>query len=256
MNEIDKKIENLIDQQLLDEKSINFSDQNDQQQLDFELQLQKKIDDSLSRLFPVEPTQEAAHRKKMETLISDSKSDSKSKSKLPERRRMAVRVCVLAASLMLLATMVFWQNGKDDQVAVFKRQPLVVLFEEAVDRGFQPYYVCNEPARFAEEFRRRLGVPLRLSEMPEHKKMVGIAVSGGVSRKTTAMLGKVNDEPVLVFVDNLSKDDEQMRSQVGKQTGKNGEYHVSRTEKDGLVYYEISSIEGAQLIEFFETVDQ
>jgi len=126
MNEIDKKIENLIDQQLLDEKSINFSDQNDQQQLDFELQLQKKIDDSLSRLFPIEPTQEAAHRKKMEFLISDSKSDSKSKSKLPERRRMAVRVCVLAASLMLLATMVFWQNGKDDQVAVFKRQPLVL----------------------------------------------------------------------------------------------------------------------------------
>ena len=65
------------------------------------------------------------------------------------------------------------------------------------------------------------------------------------------MLGSVNGKPVLVFVDNLSDDDEQMRSQVGKHDG----YHVSRATKDGLVFYEISEYEDAQLIEYFERVE-
>jgi len=245
MNEFDKRIEGLIDQQTSDrEFLVDPVDYHDQEQVDFELQLQNKIDASLGRNFPTEPVKESVHRQKMEALVS--------KSKLPERRKLAVRAMVLAASLLLLASLVFLQPKKHGSTEIaFKRKPLAVLFEDSVSRGFKPYYVCDDPVRFAAEFQKHQGVPLRLAEMPKHKKMVGISYMGGVARETTSMLGRVNDKPVLVFVDNLSNDDEQMQSQVGKT----GEYYVHRATKDGLVYYEVSGFEDAQLIEYFEQVD-
>lgn len=243
MNDIDKRIERLIDQPSSNGKSTDPVEYNDQEQVDFELQLQKKIDASLGRLFPVEPIKESVHRQRVETLVS--------KSKVPERRKLAVQVLVLAASLLLLASLVFLQlNQRDSSEIAFERKPLAKLYQVSLDRGFKPYYVCDDPERFASQFEKQVGVPLRLAEMPVHKQMVGIDFLGGVSRITTAMLGRVNDEPVLVFVDKESNDDEQMRSQVGK----NGDYYVSRATKEGLVFYEISGFEDGQLIEYFERV--
>ena len=241
MNEIDKKIERLIDQQSLSGKSTDPIEYGDQQQLDFELQLQEKIDASLRRSFPAEPIKESLHREKMEALVASSR--------LPERRSMAIRVMVLAASVMLLASLtilpILQRNSPD---IGFTREPLAELYQDSLDRGFKPYYDCSDPVLFASQFDENLGVALRLAEMPEHKKMLGLAFFGGISRKTTAMLGQVNDKPVLVFVDNLSEDDEKMRSQVGKS----GKYHISRATKDDLVFYEISEFEDAHLIEYFE----
>ena len=240
MSEIDEKIEKLIDQQL-DGKSPDLTSDDDQQQVNFELQLQKMIDASLARSFPTEPTKELVHRKKMEDMVSDSKSTG--------RRSVAGRILVLAALVLILVGLAFWlssQNGPSDPD--FVRQSMASLYEKAVDRGFKPYYVCDDPVRFAAEFKKRQGVELQLGDMPEHKRMLGISYLGGVSRASTVMLGLANDEPVLVFVDKLSNDDEEMRAQVGKQ----GEYHVSRTTKHGLVFYEVSGFENAQLIEYFE----
>jgi len=231
----------LIDQQSSDGESTDRIEFSDQQQLDFELQLQKKIDASLRRNFPVEPIKESLHREKMDALVA--------RSRLPERRRMAVRVMVLAASVLLLASLTFLPlNRRDSSVVIFTPVPLAELYQSSLDRGFKPYYDCSDPVRFAAQFEKQQGVPLRLAEMPEHKKMVGIAFMGGVSRTTTAMLGRVNDEPVLVFVDKLSSDSERMLSQVGKS----GQYHISRSTKEGLVFYEISEFEDAQLLEYFE----
>ena len=245
MNGIDKEIERLIDQQSLDGQATDLLEYDDQEQLTFELELQKKIDASLRRSFSSEPTGELVHRKKMENLVSNSKS--------PDRRQMAFRIAVLAASLLLLASALVWQGNTNDSTEIgYNREPLAELYQKTLDRGFKPYYFCEDPDRFAEQFQKQLDAPLRLSEMPAHKKMVGITFIGGVSRKTTSMLGLVNDKPVLVFVDKISNDDQGMRSQVGKS----GRYHVSRATKDGLVFYEVSGHEDAQLIEYFERIDQ
>jgi hypothetical protein len=241
MKQFDEKIELLIDQQALAEEVNDGAVSADQQKVDFELQLQQKIDASLGRLFTSEPVKEATHRRKIETLVS--------RSKVPDRRSSAVRILVLAASVMLLASLVFWQfDQRKTSEIVYQRKPLVDLYQDSLDRGFRPYYVCDDPVRFAAQFEKQLGVPLRLAEMPEHKRMAGISFLGGVSRKTTAMLGRVNNEPVLVFVDELSKDDDQMQEQVGE----NGQFHVSRATKDGLVFYEISKFKDGQFIEYFE----
>lgn len=253
MNEIDNKIERLIDQQSTLGKSPDLSQHDDQQQLQFELQLQKKIDAALGRKFPLEPIAESEHREKIQTLISNSEETSVSNSRSPDRSTTPVWALVLAASVLFLVGLLIWQSSKSDSPpdVKYNRQSLAMLYKDTVDRGFKPYYVCDERERFAAEFETRLGVPLRLAEMPEHKQMVGITLVGGVSRITTSMLGLVNDEPVLVFVDTLSNDDEEMRAQVGKTDG----YHISRTAKHGLVFYEVSGFEDPQLIEYFERVD-
>ena len=252
MNEIDKKIESLIDQQSMHGNSSDLAGYDNQEQLQFELQLQKKIDAALGRNFPSEPVVELEHRKKMEALISNSKQTSVSKSQSPDRRTMIVRSLVLAASVLLLVGLAWQFYGDDSDNVHFSRRTLASLYKDTVDRGFRPYYPCNEPARFAAEFEGRLGVPLRLAEMPEHKRMTGITLVGGISRKTTSMLGLVNDQPVLVFVDRLSEDDEVMRAQVGKGEG----CYISRTVKHGLVFYEVSGFEAPQLLEYFERVDR
>lgn len=243
MNDINEKIEKLIDQRSLDRESLDPM-VHDDQQVNFELQLQEKINASLARNFPSKPTEESVHREKIETLISNSK--------LKERPKVVARIWALAASVLLLIGIAFWwYSNQGPSGPGFTPISLATLYEDTVEGGFKPYYVCDDPVRFAAEFEKRQGVPLRLGQLPEHKQMVGISYIGGVSRKTTSMLGSVNGKPVLVFVDNLSDDDEQMRSQVGKHDG----YHVSRATKDGLVFYEISEYEDAQLIEYFERVE-
>jgi len=187
----------------------------------------------------------------METLVSDSQETSVSNSKLPDRRTTVVRALVLAASVMLMVGLIWQFYESDPPVPGFQRKALAKLYKKTVDRGFKPYYVCDEPERFAAEFKKRQGIELQLAKMPEHKQMSGIALLGGISRTTTAMLGYVNEEPVLVFVDKLSNDDEDMRAQVGEADG----YYVSRSTKLGLVFYEVSGFEDAQLIEYFERFD-
>jgi len=243
MSDFDEKIEGLLDQQSLGRASTDPAKYDDQQ-MGFEMQLQSMIDASLARSFPSAPVSDSVHRKKMEALIS--------LSKLKSRPKVAPVAWVLAASVLLLIGFAAWQSNPGPPEPGFVRQSLAVLYEDTVDRGFRPYYVCDEPERFAAQFEKQQGVALRLGEMPEHKQMVGISFLGGVSRKTTSMLGLVNGKPVLVFVDNVSNDDEQMRSQVGKCD----QHNVSRTIKDGLVFYEVSEFEDAQLIEYFELDDQ
>ena len=251
MNEIDNKIERLIDQQSMHGKSPDLSEHDDRQQLQFELQLQKKIDAALGRKFPSEPVAESEYRKKIEALVSNAEEPSV--SKLQKRSALPVRVLVLAASVLFMVGVFSWLFVESDPSgAVFNRKPLAKLYKDSVDRGFKPYYFCEDPVLFAEQFETNVGVPLRLAEMPEHKQMVGIAFDGGVTRKTTSMLGLVNDQPVLVFVDKLSNDDEKMQAQVGKSDG----YNIFRTTKHGLVYYEVSGFEEAQLIEYFERIDR
>jgi len=243
MSDFDKKIEALLDQRSLDQESIDTKEL-DGQQVSLEMQLQARIDASLARSFSLVPVDDSRHRKKMEALIS--------KSELKSRSKVVAVAWVLAASVLLLIGFASWQGNQGLTKPGFVRQPLAVLYEDAVERGFKPYYKCDDPERFAAQFEKQQGVALRLGEMPEHKQMVGISFLGGVSRKTTSMLGLVNGKPVLVLVDNLSNDDEQMRSQVGKSD----QHHVSRTTKDGLVFYEISEFEDAQLVEYFERDDQ
>ena len=241
-----EKVEQALDQQS-DANNTIAGDSQDQEEIAFDLQLQSKIDASLARSMASGQLSSESHNTQMMDSVRKTAPKPKRQG-LPKSR-----LWVLAASILIMVSVAYWQagNSNPDTGGVFVPQPLAMLFEDTVERGFKPYYVCDEPDRFAQQFQDRQGTPLRLLPMPEKQRMVGIAYLGGISREATAMLGLVDEQPVLVFVDRFANDNEKMRQQVGKTTDG---YYVSRVSKDGLVFYEVSSFETPQFVDYLEIV--
>jgi hypothetical protein len=71
--------------------------------------------------------------------------------------------------------------------------------------------------------------------------MLGLSYPGGLSRDTTAMLCKVDGKPVMVFVDRPSKDQPLAVEHADAKT------HVFRQERDGLVFYEVTPLDGPKV---------
>ena len=243
MSERDERIEKYLDDQPEHLSLPEDLNADEQEQWAFELQLQHKLDASLNRQFGIGPVDSKTHRKQIEAMLLDADGTPAG------RWKSRASKWVLAASIVLLASLGYWQfGGMRDETIQFKRVPLVELYQDTIERGFKPYYVCDDPPRFAAEFEKRQGVPLRLSEMPAQHEMVGISYLGGISREATVMLGLAAESPVLVFVDRLSNDDEKLKQQVGP----NGDLYVWRGEKEGLVFYEVSQFDQPQLVQYFE----
>ncbi len=222
-------------------------------------ELQGDIDQSLKRMFTFEsldaPAIEAyiagklsagsqAHGESIEEPLVSLNSKPPSKSNW---LRLAI-----AASLFLAAGMAIWQfNGSSDvQTAFFEPTPLAEVYSDSVQRGFRPYYLCNDPERFADTFESRHGQGLLLGTLPDGSRMLGISHLGGVSRLTTAMLCEVDGEKVLVFVDNLASDQRKIAME-----NDNPRLNVFVTTKRGLVFYEVSPLPTPRMTEHLEFLD-
>src|SRR5690606_42083595 len=101
-----------------------------------------------------------------------------------------------------------------------------------------------EADRFAAVFDRRQGQPLKLLPLPKGIEMLGISYPGGLSRDSTAMLCRVDGQPVIVLVDRATAD----RSDAIDNG--NPALHVFREERDGLVFYEVTPFDSARVIEY------
>lgn len=77
--------------------------------------------------------------------------------------------------------------------------------------------------------------------------MLGLSYPGGLSRDTTAMLCMVDESPVMVFVDRAAAD-----SELAAQVASDSEINVFRSERDGLVMYEVSELETPRAMEFLD----
>ncbi|TWT77342.1 hypothetical protein Pla123a_20020 [Posidoniimonas polymericola] len=140
-----------------------------------------------------------------------------------------------------------WLSPRGGPEVAFVERPLSEVYETSVREGFQPYWICDDPAVFAETFRRRQGVPLKLEELPEDRVMAGLSYLGGLSDSSTSMLAHVDGRPVIVVVDRLEKD---WRPPVGhdEQTDLN----VFRVERSGLVLYEVTPLDEPMLLPYFQ----
>jgi hypothetical protein len=118
------------------------------------------------------------------------------------------------------------------------------VYRETVANGFDPYYECRDDERFAATFEQRQGIVLHLAAMPAGKGMLGLSYPGGLSRDTTAMLCRVDDQPVMVFVDRVENDQE--------DAGENSDasLRVQREVRDGLVFYEVAPQGTASVLEY------
>jgi hypothetical protein len=156
--------------------------------------------------------------------------------------RWAAVVGVAAALAWVIAGRIFVLEPLREPA--FFPQPLMALYQQAVGNGFEPYYECREDDRFRDVFLRRQGQALTLATLPDRSAMLGLSYPGGMSRNTTAMLCRVDDQPVMVFVDRVGND----FPDAGR--GVDARLHVFRQQRDGLVFYEVTPFDAPRMIDY------
>jgi anti-sigma-K factor RskA len=205
-----------------------------------EIELQSRIDSSLARLFRAEPP--AQHR--VTALLAAASGESKAKSAPIGLQKLWWSVAGLAAAAVLAWAVAGPLLQSKRRGTNFAARPLPDVYREAVANGFEPEYHCSEAERFADTFARRQGQPLKLLALPVGVRMMGLAYPGGLSRDTTAMLCRVDGKPVIVFVDRVDSDQPIANQHSDKSV------HVFRTERDGLVYYEVTPLDAPRVYNF------
>ena len=232
-----------------------------------DIDLQNRIDQSLQKMFVPQqvPTFDFAAIKAaaeadvatdgndvvvdLDLLAAAEGADRLNNRTLPNSKiRIAkVLVAALAASLVwgFFGVQLF-RNGPTE--IAFERRPLVEVYQDCVDGGFQPYWVCDNEKLFASTFEKRQGVALKLAEMPPGMKMVGLAYLAGVSRQSTSLLAEVDGEQVIVFVDRIANDGELESGDFADAS-----LNVYKSRKNGLVFYEVSPLENPEVMDFLVT---
>ena len=75
--------------------------------------------------------------------------------------------------------------------------------------------------------------------------MLGLSYPGGLSRDTTAVLCRVDDAEVVVFIDRLDRDDPRVAENDDPRL------NVFRQERFGLVFYEVTPLDEPRMIDHF-----
>jgi hypothetical protein len=164
-----------------------------------------------------------------------------------QKRGGGKRLLLLTVAAGIAWIIVAWQFlGRPSTAPHFTPRSLVGIYHETIAKGFEPYYECRDDQRFAATFLQRQGQPLLLAQMPEGSSMLGLSYSGGLSRNTTAMLCRVDEQPVMVFVDTLTADRAQSEDEDRR-------IHLFRETRDGLVFYEVSPFPQARVIEYLRS---
>lgn len=214
-----------------------------------QVEAQAAVDESLERQFPVrEPSDENM------AAIADALADQSETVGQPAAVHIVSRGA-LRAAIVAMAAVIGWVaftivfNDDNSNAPFFEPRPLVQLYQESVANGFEPYYECHDDERFADTFLRRQSQPLRLLPMPDGSRMLGISYPGGLSRDTTAVLCRVDEAAVMVFVDRAESDDLQATDNDDPQL------NVFRHEKFGLVFYEVTPLDAAHMIDVFAESD-
>ena len=247
-------LEAYLDHQLDENERRQFDDaaQRDPEILK-EIERQEKIDASLTKMFtpPSKPrfvlpsleslqaeadAPDAAAETALVEPARRSDSDSQKRSNGVSRRLVLAALATAAAVAWLIVGAELFAPSGREQIA-FQQRPLTEVYHECVSQGFSPYWVCDDETTFANTFEKRQGVKLKLDEMPSNRRMVGLSYLAGLSRKSTSMLAEVDEQPVIVFIDRIEND---WHPATG--TFSDDGLTVTRTEKGGLVLYEVSPV--------------
>lgn len=195
---------------------------------------QARLDSALVRMFPaaVPSPQHLAALERHLALATRSGETAALRMNWP----WFVGIASAAATVFLAIAL--WSSWKRPGMEpYFAPTPLAQVYRATVEQGFEPYYECRDDDRFAETFATRQGIALRLTKMPLGSMMKGLSYPGGLSRQTTAMLCDIEGQPVMVFVDREEND--------RALAAKNSDPHlqVFRTQRDGLVFYEVTPLD-------------
>lgn len=210
----------------------------------FDTALDHRIAGSLRRQFPTS-TAPAAHVEQLAGLLNHNLAAKKP----PISRRNLLFATGLAAAAAIGWALLSPQNATPI-TPHFTPTPLAQVYNQVVADGFEPYYECHDLERFRDVFAERQKVPLTLATMTAGSRMLGLSYTGGLSRDTTAMLCEVEGKPVMVFVDALAADQPEIAPRGAEAAGLN----VFRTEREGLVFYEVTPWPESRAADFMQRV--
>lgn len=244
----DSQLDQYLDGVLPPQDEAGFLKTVDSDSLEQAQNVQRQIDDSLRRMVaPKQLDEDDIARRFVEARAAEPVVDSQKRFPTNLLNHSWVQVAV-AASVLLVASLGAWYFSESGIIEpVFNPRSLATIYSETVDRGFKPYYVCDDDVRFAGTFQARLGQALALAKMPASSEMLGISYLGGISRNATAMLCKVDGQEVLVFVDRVGELGQAIATEDVDGDGLN----VFVEEKNGLVFCEVTPLDSSQMIEHF-----
>jgi hypothetical protein len=233
----DSRIEAYLDETLTPREHQAFEEQlATDPALEQQVALQRRIDRTLAQAFPAAQIDDQRATEAAEQVLQPRLTA------LPLPRRLW---WVAAAAVAGVALAWIVMDSRRDE-PYFEPTPLAQVYHTTVRQGFEPYYECEEPERFAQVFESRQGQPLQLLAMPSGSRMLGLSYPGGLSRNTTAMLCKMDGEPVMVFVDRARADQPHAAEVPAAYAGT----HVFRQERHGLVFYEVTPLEAPRALDY------
>lgn len=213
------------------------------------VEAQRQIDASLRGIFvPSEPLSRAEILR-----ASQAKIGPKARAK-PKRFQFDRRQLVGLAAAVVVGAFAIWRlTGffEQPEFSPYGNQPhrtFAQVYADELADNLVPDWVCENEQEFAEAYRKRLGRPMVLGQLPRNIEATGLAYSNSVSAYTVHLLTRVDGEPVIVFADKLKRDNPQSLPE-------DSHLNLFRSELDELVLYEVTPFDEPHVTEYLSIKD-
>jgi hypothetical protein len=201
-----------------------------------ELAQQARIDESLRRAFelPAPPALRSAPARPARATTA---------SRTPTRRRLAL---ALAASLALaaLGTWRIWAAVAAPRAGYGPRLAMETVYRDAAAGRLDPW-VCRDQREFAATFRQHFDEAIVLGQLPQGVEASGLAYAHTLSPKTICLVGRVQGDPVVVFVDRAER-------AAAVTPPDCGDLQIFERRLGKLILFEISPLPAPALLEFLD----
>jgi len=212
------------------------------------LETQKRIDESLARVH--EPPPAALERVLKEIDRQAVATVTPAGHQVPIYRRpwaiAALIILSVGAAWQLISTLPRGEAPDD-----YGPKPLTTadaFYRQAVENGFKPDWVCKDDEEFSSTFRKRFRQPLLLAHDTGPVSTVGLSYLNWLSTHTTALLSRVDGQPVVVLIDRLRND---RTKSLPPESG----LHLFRRVLGELVLYEVTPLPEPHVMGLFYNPD-
>ncbi|MEW6251274.1 MAG: hypothetical protein AB1716_11550 [Planctomycetota bacterium] len=133
----------------------------------------------------------------------------------------------------------------DDQgYAVKPWRTFEMVYRDEVDAGFQCEWECKTEREFAGTFHKRFGQGLLLGKLPAGARALGLSYCNTLSKRTVILLARVQEQPVLVFIDQPGKYQD-------LNVAPNSGLHLFKRDLGGLVLCEVTPLDRPWVLDAF-----
>ena len=160
------------------------------------------------------------------------------------RRRWAI------AAMLALGVVAAWrlvgvmEQNRPNEYPTRIWTSVETYYRDAVESGFKPKWVCKTDKEFADTFRKRFRQPLLLASGTDTVAALGLGYANCLTPRTVTLLARVQDKPVVVFVDKQEKD-------THPELPPNSGLNLVRKELGRLVLYEASPLAEPHVLDLF-----